>query len=198
MSPKETTPFCHNHPVTPAMRASLKGHSPLILWFTGLSGSGKSTLAGELELLLHEKGVHTALLDGDNVRRRLCSDLGLSEGHRCENIRRISETAGLLFNAGLVVLCAFITPYERLHGDLKERFGESLRLIHVSTPLDTCRQRDPKGLYQQWDESKLTGLTGLDAPYETPRTPDITVDTSNTTPDTCARILLRQIEKDLF
>jgi len=188
-----TRVFTHNHPVTPGMRASQKGHAPLLLWFTGLSASGKSTVAGLLEQRLHDHGVHTILLDGDNVRSGLNQDLGLSPSDRKENIRRIGEVAGLFLDAGLVTLCAFISPYRAERNALQEKFQNRFVEIHVSTPLEVCRTRDPKGLYARAEQGVLTGMTALDAPYEPPENPDLTIDTSTRSPEACAGLLLSQI-----
>jgi len=185
--------FTHNHPVTPEMRAAQKGHPPLLLWFTGLSGSGKSTVAGLLEQRLHDEGIHTVLLDGDNVRAGLNRDLGLSPADRRENIRRIGEVAGLFVDAGLVTLCAFISPYRNEREALRERFGDRFLEIHVSTPLEVCRSRDPKGLYGKAQKGLLSGMTGLDAPYEPPDAPEMTIDTSRHTPEACARLLFDRL-----
>ena len=183
----------HNHPVTPEMRSVHKGHRPLVLWFTGLSGSGKSTVAGALEMRLHTKGFHTILLDGDNVRGGLNRDLGLAPHHRKENIRRIGEVAGLFLDAGIVTLCAFISPFQRERDDLRAKFGERFIEIHVNTPLATCQARDPKGLYAKASRGLLSGMTGIDAPYEPPINPEISLDTSQTAPDTCAEWLLDRL-----
>ena len=141
----------HPHPVTVAQREQLHGHRGVVLWFTGLSGSGKSTVAGALEEALHQQGVSTYLLDGDNVRHGLCSDLGFSDDDRKENIRRVGEVASLMADAGLVVLTAFI----------------------VDTPLEVCEARDPKGLYKKARAGELRNFTGIDAVYEAPESPEI-------------------------
>jgi len=185
--------FEHNHPVKPEMRTHRKGQAPLLLWFTGLSGSGKSTVAGLLELSLHEAGFHTFLLDGDNIRSGLNRDLGLSPEDRRENIRRIGEVAGLFLDAGLVTLCAFISPCHTERDDLRKKFGDRFVEIHVNTPLAMCQARDPKGLYAQAKKGLLTGMTGMDAPYEPPDSPDITIDTSHLSPEACARTLFDRL-----
>lgn len=185
--------FTHNHPVTPGMRAARTGHDPLLLWFTGLSGSGKSTVAGLLEMRLHEEGFHTFLLDGDNVRSGLTRDLGLSEADRRENIRRIGEVAGLFLDAGLITLCAFISPCRTERDALRKRFGSRFIEVHVSTPLEVCRNRDPKGLYARSTAGLLTGLTGVDAPYEPPLAPEIALDTTALTPEGCADAIFTRL-----
>ena len=175
------------------MRAARNRQKPFIIWFTGLSGSGKSTLAGQLELLLHEKGFRTFLLDGDNVRLGLNGDLGLSPADRRENIRRVGEVAKLFLDAGITVLCAFITPYEEERRALKKKFGERIAIIHLTTPLELCRQRDPKGLYADWQKGRIKGLTGLDAPFEHSESTDVQLDTSTITADEGARSLFERL-----
>jgi adenylylsulfate kinase len=140
----------HPHPVTVAQREQLHGHRGVVLWFTGLSGSGKSTVAGALEEALHQQGVSTYLLDGDNVRHGLCSDLGFSDEDRKENIRRVGEVASLMADAGLVVLTAFISPHRAERQMVRERVGEGRFIeVFVDTPLAICEARDPKGLYKK-------------------------------------------------
>lgn len=136
----------HPHPVTVAQREQLHGHRGVVLWFTGLSGSGKSTVAGALEEALHQQGVSTYLLDGDNVRHGLCSDLGFSDEDRKENIRRVGEVASLMADAGLVVLTAFISPHRAERQMVRERVGRNRFIeVFVDTPLAICEARDPKG-----------------------------------------------------
>ncbi|MEX9252552.1 adenylyl-sulfate kinase [Pseudenterobacter timonensis] len=164
----------HPHPVTVAAREQLHGHRGVVLWFTGLSGSGKSTVAGALEEALHQAGVSTYLLDGDNVRHGLCSDLGFSDADRKENIRRVGEVAGLMADAGLVVLTAFISPHRAERQIVRERVGEGRFIeIFVDTPLAICERRDPKGLYKKARAGELKNFTGIDAVYEAPVSADI-------------------------
>jgi adenylylsulfate kinase len=139
----------HPHPVTKENRSTHKKQRPCILWFTGLSGSGKSTIAGAVEQKLYELGHHTYLLDGDNVRHGLNKDLGFSDDDRVENIRRIGEMSKLFVDAGMIVLTAFISPFRddrRMVRDLVEK--HEFIEVHMDTPLATCEQRDPKGLYK--------------------------------------------------
>lgn len=149
------------------------------IWFTGLSGSGKSTLANVLDLRLHEAGKKTCLLDGDNIRHGLCQDLGMSAADRAENIRRAGEVAKLMVDAGLIVLCAFISPYQRDRERLRALFDPGRFVeVYVATPLSLCEQRDPKGLYSKARQGLIRGFTGIDSPYETPLEPELRVDTS--------------------
>lgn len=164
----------HSHPVTVAAREQLHGHRGVVLWFTGLSGSGKSTVAGALEEALHQRGVSTYLLDGDNVRHGLCRDLGFSDADRQENIRRVGEVASLMADAGLIVLTAFISPHRAERQLVKERVGHDRFIeIYVNTPLAICGQRDPKGLYKKARAGELRNFTGIDAIYEAPDSPQV-------------------------
>lgn len=167
----------HTHAVTREDRERLHGHKGAVVWFTGLSGSGKSTIAGALEEALHRQGVSTWLLDGDNVRHGLCSDLGFSDADRKENIRRVGEVANLMVDAGLVVLTAFISPHRAERQRVRERVGGG-RFIEafVDTPLEICESRDPKGLYKKARAGELRNFTGIDAVYEAPESPDIHLD----------------------
>ncbi len=164
----------HQHSVDRAARAAHKGHKPALLWFTGLSGSGKSTLAGALEAELLRLGVHTYLLDGDNVRHGLCSDLGFAPADRQENLRRVGEVAKLMVDAGLVVLAAFVSPYRAEREAIRARFadGEFIE-IFVDTPLGECESRDPKGLYKKARAGEIKHFTGIDDPYEAPEQAEI-------------------------
>lgn len=164
----------HTHAVTREDRERLHGHKGAVVWFTGLSGSGKSTIAGALEEALHRLGVSTWLLDGDNVRHGLCSDLGFSDADRKENIRRVGEVANLMVDAGLVVLTAFISPHRAERQRVCERVGAGRFIeVFVDTPLEVCESRDPKGLYKKARAGELRNFTGIDAVYEAPESPDI-------------------------
>ncbi|ENM3942131.1 TPA: adenylyl-sulfate kinase [Vibrio cholerae] len=164
----------HRHAVDKAQRAALKQQRPAVLWFTGLSGAGKSTVAGALENRLAALGYHTYLLDGDNVRHGLCSDLGFSEQDRRENIRRIGELAKLMADAGLIVLTAFISPHRAERQMVRDLLpnGEFLE-VYVNTSLDVCEARDPKGLYKKARAGEIRQFTGIDSTYEAPLNPDI-------------------------
>lgn len=172
----------HLATVTRQRREQKNAHKSVVLWFTGLSGSGKSTLAHAVEEQLHQSGLNTFVLDGDNVRHGLCSDLKFSDTDRKENIRRISETAKLLLEAGVITLTAFISPFkaERAtarslmpHGDFIE--------IHCFCPLTVCEQRDVKGLYKKARLGEIKDFTGISSPYEEPENPDLKIDTSQLT-----------------
>ncbi|AMF98202.1 adenylyl-sulfate kinase [Vibrio harveyi] len=164
----------HQHSVDKQFRAGLKKQKPAVLWFTGLSGAGKSTVAGALENRLAELGYHTYLLDGDNVRHGLCSDLGFSEQDRRENIRRIGELAKLMADAGLIVLSAFISPHRaerQLVRDLLPE-GEFIE-VFVNASLEVCEGRDPKGLYKKARAGEIPNFTGIESEYQAPANPEI-------------------------
>ncbi|TMP82398.1 adenylyl-sulfate kinase [Pseudoalteromonas phenolica] len=169
----------HNYAVNKSQRSEQKGHKPVILWFTGFSGSGKSTVAGTLESALHQQGVHTYLLDGDNVRHGLCKDLGFSDEDRVENIRRVGELSKLMVDAGLVVLTAFISPFQAERDMVRNLVGDGEFIeVFLDTPLDVCEQRDPKGLYKKARAGEIKHFTGIDSDYQVPVNPEICIDTS--------------------
>jgi bifunctional enzyme CysN/CysC len=168
-------------------RSLLKGHRPQIVWFTGLSGSGKSTIANELERRLYTLGCHTYLLDGDNVRHGLGRDLGFTEADRVENIRRVTEVARLMADAGLIVLASFISPFRAERDAARELIGtDRFCEVFVDTPIEVAEERDPKGLYRKARRGELANFTGVDSPYETPTSPDVRIDTTELTPEHAA------------
>ncbi len=182
LADKSPNTVWHRATVTRQRREQKNTHKSVVLWFTGLSGSGKSTLAHAVEEHLHQRGLNTFVLDGDNVRHGLCGDLGFSDQDRKENIRRISETAKLFLEAGVITLTAFISPFkeERAiarglmpHGDFIE--------IHCFCPLTVCEQRDVKGLYKKARLGEIKNFTGISSPYEEPENPDLKIDTSRLT-----------------
>ena len=157
-----------------------------MLWFTGLSGSGKSTIANALEKALHERGIRTYILDGDNVRHGLNSDLGFTDAGRVENIRRIGEVAKLMVDAGVVVLTAFISPFRAERAMVRELFEDGeFTEIFVDTPLAIAEKRDPKGLYQKARRGEIPNFTGIDSPYEAPQNPEATLNTATLTLEEC-------------
>ncbi len=172
-------------------REALFGHKSAVIWFTGLSGSGKSTVANALEQALVAQGKHTYLLDGDNVRHGLCADLGFSAEDRTENLRRVGAVAGLMVDAGLLVLSAFISPY-RSQRELVRSLIPAGKFIevHIATPLDVCEQRDVKGLYQKARRGEISQFTGISDPYEPPAAADLVLDTSVTSLEESVQQLL--------
>lgn len=181
----------HDHKITRAERASNKNQKPCLLWFTGLSGSGKSTIANALDVALHERGYHTFLLDGDNVRHGLCSDLGFSDDDREENIRRVGEVCKLFADAGLIVMSAFISPFTSERRMVRKLFpaGEFIE-VFMDAPLETCESRDPKGLYKKARSGEIKHFTGIDSPYEVPSHPELRLDTSQNTVEECVDSLI--------
>ncbi len=160
-------------------RRNLTGNDSFVLWFTGLSGSGKSTLANLLEQKLHERGVLTYLLDGDNVRAGLNKDLGFGDNDRIENIRRLGEVCKLFLDAGVVVLTAFISPFRSDRETVRNLVGnENFHEVYVKCPLDLCESRDVKGLYSKARAGQIPNFTGIDSPYEEPLTAELVINTS--------------------
>ena len=180
----------HDHKVVRSQRAENKNQKPCLLWFTGLSGSGKSTIANALDVALHSRGYHTFLLDGDNVRHGLCSDLGFSDKDRVENIRRIGEVSKLFTDAGLIVLSAFISPFISDRRLVRKLFpaGEFIE-VFMDASIETCESRDPKGLYQKARSGQIKDFTGIDSPYEVPAHPELRLDTSRMSVDDCVEVL---------
>ncbi len=178
-------------------RARLKHQRPCIVWFTGLSASGKSTIAKLVEAQLHVAGHHTYMLDGDNVRHGLNHDLGFTDADRVENIRRVGEVAKLFVDAGLIVLCAFISPFgaeRRMVRDLVGG-GEFLE-VFVDTPIEECRRRDPKGLYAKADLGALKNFTGVDSPYEPPEHPELVLRTREHDAGELARLVVEHLRAE--
>lgn len=176
----------HEHSVNQKMHAIQKGQRPCVIWFTGLSGSGKSTLANALELALLARNKHSYLLDGDNVRLGLTSDLGFSDADRIENIRRIGEVSRLMVDAGLIVISAFISPFSDERAIAKSLLPKSQFFeIFIDAPLSVCEQRDPKGLYKKARAGEITQFTGIDSAYEVPETPDCVIRTAETSVTSC-------------
>lgn len=168
----------HDHAVRRSDRERQNGHRALVVWFTGLSGSGKSTLASALEKRLFERGCRTFILDGDNVRSGLNSDLDFSDTARRENIRRIAELAKLMSDAGNITLSAFISPFREERELVKQKAGaENYVEVYVNTPLEECERRDVKGLYAKARSGEISNFTGISSPFEAPEDPDVLVPT---------------------
>ncbi len=181
----------HAAMVSRAEREKLNGHKPVVLWFTGLSGSGKSTIADLVERQLYELGVRTFLLDGDNVRHGLNRDLGFADADRVENIRRVGEVAKLFVEAGLVVICSFISPFRAERRMLREllREGDFIE-IFVDTPIEDCMKRDPKGLYAKAVKGEIANFTGVTSPYEAPENAELVLPTRELSPPQAAERVL--------
>ncbi|MBF5058093.1 adenylylsulfate kinase [Alcanivorax sp. 521-1] len=184
----------HQSSVDKADRAKAKGQVPKCIWLTGLSGSGKSTLANALEVALTEQGKHTYLLDGDNVRHGLNKNLGMSDEDRTENIRRVSEVAKLMVDAGLVVVTAFISPFRADRDAARALFedGEFVE-VFVDAPLEKCEERDPKGLYKKARAGEIKEFTGIDSPYEAPAKPEVVINTADNDIEACVKQLIAAI-----
>lgn len=186
----------HDSLVTRADRQKTFGHGSCLLWLTGLSGSGKSTIAAEVERILLSKGVHAYVLDGDNVRHGLTSDLGFSDEDRTENIRRIGETARLFVDAGMVVITAFISPFREDRDRVRSLLDPgSFFEIFTRCPLDICEERDPKGLYAKARAGEITDFTGIGSAYEEPLDPELILDTGELTAEECVERVVALLEE---
>lgn len=189
--------YWHESSITKKERQKLHGHKSFILWFTGLSGSGKSTIANVVGWKLHQKGISTYLMDGDNVRQGLNADLGFSPRDRTENIRRIGETAKLFVDSGTVVLATFVSPYRFDRQSVRnlvqpDEFVE----IYIKCSLKACESRDPKGLYKKARQKKIKEFTGISAPYEEPEMAEITVESEHFSVEECAEQILQHLKNE--
>src|SRR5437764_7280607 len=195
---KATNITWHEGHVGREERGELLGQKGATLWFTGLSGSGKSTIAFTLEHALVQRGRLAYVLDGDNVRHGLNKNLGFSAADREENIRRIGEVAKLFADCGVLTMTSFISPYRKDRDTVRTLHAEGglpFLEVHVNTPIETCEQRDPKGLYKKARAGQLKGFTGIDDPYEAPLKPELTLDATNTSPQEATVQLLAYLEK---
>jgi len=170
----------HNATVTREGRNQLNGHKSVVIWFTGLSGSGKSTLAHSVEEKLHNLGCRTYVLDGDNVRHGLSSNLSFSDNDRKENIRRIGEAAKLMMESGVIAMTAFISPFKKDRNLVRQLLpqGDFIE-IYCNTSLEACESRDVKGLYKRARAGEIKNYTGIDSPYEEPDDPELVIDTES-------------------
>ena len=199
MGKKQDNVVWHSATVTRLRREKQNGHKSVILWFTGLSSSGKSTLAHAVEERLYQLGCRTFVLDGDNIRHGLCSDLGFDDNSRIENIRRIGELAKLFAEAGVIALTAFISPFradrEKVrnlvpHGDFLE--------LYCDCPLEICEQRDPKGFYKRARKGEIKNYTGISSPYETPQNPELSIDTTLSIEECVEQILEMMVARNII
>lgn len=198
--PSSSNIVWHNATVTRARREAQNNHRGAIIWFTGLSGAGKSTLSHAIEEVLHQRGCRTFVLDGDNVRHGLCGDLGFSSVDRIENIRRVGEVAKLFMEAGIIVLTAFISPFREdrqrvrgmvAHGDFIEVFCDS--------SLEVCEARDVKGMYKKARSGQINEFTGISSPYETPKNPELTINTGEIELTECvARVIEEMAQRGII
>ena len=195
MTTRTDNVFWQKYDIEQANRTALLHQEPLVLWFTGLSGAGKTTLANTLAKRLYQRGYHSYVLDGDNLRHGLNRDLDFSEEDRHENVRRMAEVAGLMYDAGLITLVACISPFQEERDFARSLLPEGRFLeVFVDAPLELCEQRDNKGLYRRARAGEITNFTGIDSPYERPRRAELTIDTGALSPEECAdRIMERLI-----
>ena len=185
----------HPQCVSKEERSKIKKQKPSILWFTGLSGSGKSTIANEVELILNQRGYHTYLLDGDNIRLGLNSGLGFSDKDRVENIRRIGEVSKLFVDSGLMVLTAFISPFMKDRKMVKSLVkSDEFIEIFVDTPLSVCEARDTKGLYKKARAGEIENFTGVSSIYEEPIDANIVVKTEGNSVEEVANEIVEYLE----
>src|SRR5438270_12437494 len=194
---KATNITWHEGHVTREERGTLLKQKGVTIWFTGLSGSGKSTIAFTLEHALVQRGHLAYVLDGDNIRHGLNRNLGFSAADREENIRRIGEVARLFADCGVITMTSFISPYRKdrdLVRELHARAGLPFVEVHMATPIGTCEQRDPKGLYKKARAGQLKGFTGVDDPYEAPLKPELTIDATSVTPQQAAALLMEYLQ----
>ena len=194
---KSSNIIYHQASVTRQRRNKLNNHRSIVLWFTGLSGSGKSTLAHALEEKLFQKGCRTFVLDGDNVRHGLNSNLDFSRAGRTENIRRISEVSKLMLESGLIVMTAFISPISKDRSEARQLISnDDFIEIYCKASLEVCETRDVKGLYKRARAGEIKNYTGIDSPYEVPENPELTIDTDNQSLDGSVSTILKFLESN--
>lgn len=188
----------HSYQVSQEDRRTSNKHNSFLLWFTGLSGSGKSTIANIVEQKLFEKGIKTYTLDGDNIRKGINNDLSFSPEDRTENIRRIAEVAGLMVDAGLVVLAAFVSPYKKDRDNIR-RIVKDVNFVevYINTSVEECERRDVKGLYKKARAGEIKNMTGISAPYEAPENPDIEIKTEQESVDEAVNRIIEFITPKL-
>lgn len=190
--------YKQNLTVTRQNRENIKNHRSMVIWFTGLSGSGKSTIASALHKRLTENKMHSYVLDGDNIRLGINSDLDFSAEARSENIRRISEIAKLFVDAGVITITSFISPFIEDRAKARHIIGDADFIeVYVDCPLEVCEQRDVKGLYARARKGEIKNFTGIDSPYEAPSSPEITVKSHEMSIDHCVDAVLIELEKKL-
>ncbi|CAH2214606.1 adenylyl-sulfate kinase [Tepidibacter aestuarii] len=198
MNKAEKNIVWHSMNITRDDREKSLKQTGLLLWFTGLSGSGKSTIGSAVEQRLYDLGKATYLLDGDNVRHGLNKDLSFSEEDRKENIRRIGEVANLFVDSGLIIIGSFISPYIEGRDQIRKLLGNRFIEIYVDCSLETCEQRDPKGLYSKARNGEIKQFTGIDSEYEVPVNPEIVVKSDEMTVEECVDRIIKYIDGKVF
>ena len=189
----------HNFNISRSDRERLNQHKAFLIWFTGLSGSGKSTIANALESKLNGLNVSTYTLDGDNIRFGICKDLTFTAKDRKENIRRVAEIANLFIDAGIVTMASFISPYSKDREDVRNTVGPKNYIeVFVNASLDECERRDVKGLYKKARKGEIKNMTGISAPYETPKNPDLEIDTVNESIEESVDKIFKFLKKRLY
>jgi adenylylsulfate kinase len=189
----------HDYRVTCDDRRKLNKHNSFLIWVTGLSGSGKSTIANELQNTLHKKGIKTYILDGDNIRNGINYNLSFSPEDRAENNRRIAEISKLFIDAGIVVIAAFISPYQKDRKEVKNIVSPSNFVeVFVNTSLEECEKRDVKGLYKKARKGEIKNFTGISAPYEAPQNPDVEIKTEEETVEESVHKIITHIQNKLI
>jgi len=189
----------HDYRVTCDDRRKLNKHNSFLIWVTGLSGSGKSTIANELQNTLHKKGIKTYILDGDNIRNGINYNLSFSPEDRAENNRRIAEISKLFIDAGIVVIAAFISPYQKDRKEVKNIVSPvNFVEVFVNTSLEECEKRDVKGLYKKARKGEIKNFTGISAPYEAPQNPDVEIKTEEETVEESVHKIITHIQNKLI
>jgi adenylylsulfate kinase len=195
---KSTNVVWHHTTITRKAREKLLKQKGVLVWFTGLSGSGKSTVANALEKKLYGMGKLTYLLDGDNIRHGLNSDLGFSLQDRKENIRRIGDVAKLFVDAGVIVLTSFVSPLKEDRNTVRNLLTDRFIEVFADCPLDVCEARDPKGLYKKARAGEIENFTGVDSPYEKPENPEIVLQTGSQSIEECVEVILQYLNERLL
>ncbi len=188
----------HEQKILREKKQGLLKQKPFVLWFTGLSGSGKSTIAVELEKELYSLGKSTALLDGDNIRHGLCSDLGFSVEHRKENLRRVREIAKLFYENAVIAIVSFISPFKEDRELARDLTGRDFIEVFVDCPIEECEKRDPKGLYKKAKTGEVKNFTGRDQPYERPDNPEIIINSDKVTPKKGVDIIINYLREKQY